>query len=257
MKLKRIGFSRFISREWLDLVARTMIETGDAEKAQSRLKGYFSEESLGEVARRKTLDVLSRIWIRVPEHDTEFRDRGLDLFQRVRPDERLWLHWGMIIVAYPVFLDIVVITGRLLGLQGEVTSGQIRRGIVSEWGDRTTLTRSVNMILQSMRDWRVLMKNENQNPHTQPRKIESENVDVNLWLIEAVLRAEDTTTLPVTRLERHPALFPFNIKLSRSKLLESKHFELSQQGLNRQMISLRMSSGSMDCTRDTALSSGG
>ena len=240
MKLKRIGFSRFISREWLDLVARTMIETGDdVEIAQSRLKDYFSEESFGEEAKRKTLDVLSRIWIRAPEQDTEFRDRGLDLFQRVRPDERLLLHWGMILVAYPVFLDIVVTTGRLLGLQGEVTSGQIRRGIVSEWGDRTTLTRSVNMILQSMRDWGVLMQNENRTPHIQIRKIKSENVDVILWLIEAVLRAEDALMLSVTRLERHPALFPFDIKLSRSELLESQHFELSQQGLNRQMISLR------------------
>ena len=239
MKLRRIGFSRFISREWLDLVARTLIETGDAEKAQSRLKDYFGEEALGEVARRKTLDVLSRIWIRVPENHREFRDRGLDLFQRVRLDERLWLHWGMILVAYPVFLDIVVITGRLLGLQGEVTSGQIRRGIVSEWGDRTTLTRSVGMILQSMRDWGVLVKNGKTEPNTQSRKIESENVGVNLWLIEAVLRAEDTTALPVARLERHLALFPFNIKLSRSELLESTYFELSRQGLNRQMISLR------------------
>jgi hypothetical protein len=145
----------------------------------------------------------------------------------------------MILVAYPVFLDIVVITGRLLGLQGEVTSGQIRRGIVSEWGDRTTLTRSVNMILQSMRDWGVLTQNEIRKPHTPSRKSESENKDVILWLIEALLRALDTTALPVTRLERHPALFPFNIKLSRSILLESKTFELSRQGLNRQMISLK------------------
>jgi len=238
MKLNRIGFSRFISRAWLDLEVKTLIETGDVEKAQSRLKGYFSEESMGEVARRKTLDVLSRIWIRIPEKDREFRDRGLDLFQRVRSDERLWLHWGMILVAYPVFLDIVVITGRLLGLQGEVTSGQIRRGIVSEWGDRTTLTRSVNMILQSMRDWGVLIQNDNRMPHIQSRKIESENMEVNLWLIEAILRAEDIKTLPVTRLERHHALFPFNIKLSRSELIESKHFELYRQGLNRHMITL-------------------
>ena len=48
MKLKRIGFSQFISREWLDLVARTMIETGDdVEIAPYRLKDYFSEESFG------------------------------------------------------------------------------------------------------------------------------------------------------------------------------------------------------------------
>lgn len=237
MKLRRIGFSRFISREWLDLVARTSIESGDAEKAQSRLKDYFGEEALGEVA-RKTLDVLSRIWIRVPEKQRGFRDRGLDHYQRVGPDERLWLHWGMILVAYPVFLDIVVITGRLLGLQGEVTSGQIRRGIVSEWGDRTTLTRSVSMILKSMRDWGVLVENMKKKPYTQSIKHESDNVDVNLWLIEAVLRAEDTTTLPVTQLERHPALFPFNIKISRSEILESQYFELSRQGLNRQIISL-------------------
>ena len=110
---------------------------------------------------------------------------------------------------------------------------------MSEWGARSTLTRSVNMILQSMRDWGVLKQNENRTPHIQPRKIESKNVDVNHWLIEAILRAKDTTTLPVTQLERHPALFPFNIKLNRSKLIESKYFELSRQGLNRQMISLR------------------
>ena len=75
------------------------------------------------------------------------------------------------------------------------------------------------------------------NPASQPEQSE-ENMDVNLWLIEAILRAEDTPALPVSRLERHPALFPFDIKLSRSELLDSKHFELSRQGLNRQIITL-------------------
>ena len=239
MKLKRIGFSRFISREWLDLVARTRYETGDAEIAQDRLKEYFYEEPLGEEARRKTLDVLTRIWIRVPEKHVDFRDRGLNLFQRVIPDERLWLHWGITLVAYPVFWDIAVLTGRLLRLQCEVTSGQIRRGIVSEWGDRTTLTRSVNRILQSMKAWGVLVKKDNDKAYTWSRKNESNNLDVILWLIEAVLKAEETITLPVTSLERHPALFPFKIKLSRSELMESKRFELSKQGLDRQMVSLR------------------
>lgn len=239
MKLKAIGFSRYISRQWLHIVARTMCEQSDPNKVQGNLRELFENEPLGKEAKRKTLDVLTRIWIRIPNEHKEMRNRGLDLYRKVDSNERVWLHWGMSLNAYSIFRDIASLTGRLLSLQGEVATGQIKRGIVDKWGDRTTLTRSVDRIIQSMRDWGVLTRKDDEKIYTGSKKYKSDNLNLQLWLLEATFRAQETTVVALLSLIRHPALFPFKIDIPYSELIESNQFELSQQGLDNQVLRLR------------------
>lgn len=239
MKLKRIGFSRYIKRNWLDQTALTLSKHEDRNDAREYLEAWFVTEDLGKEAQRKTIDVLTRIWIRVPKDQIEFRDIAGSLFPKVTKEDRLWLHWGMMLVAYPIFRDVSHIMGRLLSLQGEVTPGQVKRGIFSEWGDRNTLIRSVERILQSMEEWNVINPLEGVKGYKINDRLTTENLDICLWITEALLRAENKLGTSIREIVKHPSLYPFDLKLNLQEVKACKRFEVYVQGLDKQTIRLR------------------
>lgn len=239
MKLKRVGFGRHIRLRWLDAVAGKMYEHRDTTLVRKYLEVLLEKDILGNEARRKTIDVLTRIWIRVPHTLEELRDQALNAFIEIEPHERIWLHWGMILNSYPIFYDVVSAIGRLLSIQGEVSTGQIRRAIIEEWGDRTTIRRSVARIIQSIKDWSILQNTEKESKYIALTNLTSTNTELQIWLLEAALRAEKSNSIPLSQLFRIPALFPFKVQVPYTELYNSKKFEITQQGLDIQMISLR------------------
>jgi hypothetical protein len=74
------------------------------------------------------MTVLMRMWVRVPKEHRQLHQNAIKLFNIVQHQDRIWIHWGMILLAYPFFRDVASTVGRLMLLQGEVTSSQIHRG---------------------------------------------------------------------------------------------------------------------------------
>jgi hypothetical protein len=236
MRLKRIGFSRFIKKTWLDGAALSLRETENQDDAREYLERWLIGEDLGKEAKRKTIDVLTRIWIRVPDDQLDFREKGKKLYFELKNPERIYVHWGLMLIAYPIFHDVASTIGRLLSLQGKFTAGQIKRGIIKEWGDRTTLTRSVERILQSMIDWDIIKKNAKTKEYNNTKKIKTENAKLKLWITEAILRSGEKQAFSIHELERHPSIFPFEYEIPIKEVKESEQFELLVQGLNNQTI---------------------
>jgi len=70
--------------------------------------------------------------------------------REISQEERLWIHWGLILLRYPCVRDISSIIGSLLDLQGKVRFSDIRNRIVKHWGDRSTIGRAVQMAAKTM-----------------------------------------------------------------------------------------------------------
>jgi hypothetical protein len=211
---ERIGFDRKIHLSWLNLVAGVVRDSKDIAVVNAALDRALAVEVRGSEARRKTTNVLTRIWLRVQEAHQSLRDEALDLWANVTAPERVWLHWGLALLAYPFFRDVVATAGRLIRLQEEFTLAQVHRAIVSRWGERATLKYAVPRVLYSLSDWKILTHlDQQEGRYAIAGKCESGNPEMALWLLEAALRTYPADALPLYDLQRLPELFPFAVTL--------------------------------------------
>jgi hypothetical protein len=60
-----------------------------------------------------------------------------------------------------------------------------------------------------------------------------------LWLLEALLRSGEVSSVPVEQLFKLPQGFPFELDLPYSKLRQCKNFEIQRQSLDLEMVSVR------------------
>ncbi len=106
--------------------------------------------------RGKTLTVLTRIWLTVPEQVESLRDRALKCLAAANGENRLAVHWAMVVATHPFFFDVATHVGKLLALHGHANRSQIKRRMTESWGDRSTAERTIQDVLKSMAQWGVL-----------------------------------------------------------------------------------------------------
>ena len=247
-----IGVDRRIRLAWLDRTAEIVGEAlrqaspgEDADPAVlSAVRAALNQALAGEIrgtdARRKTVTILTRIWLRVPEAHRALRDEALSLWPQVPDAGRLWLHWGLALLAYPFFRDVATTVGRLLRAQDRFTLAQVQRELVARWGERTTLDYAVPRAISSLADWGVLASSEDGRGIYQgtPARV-SPHPELPVWLIEAALRSSPGATLPLYDLLHLPALFPFRLDIGLDQLYASSRFLILHNGDNEPLVTLR------------------
>lgn len=204
----RIGFDRLIRLRWLDRAALLAAELRDADKLHRAVLAQLAGELPGAKARLNTASVLTRIWWRVPEEHVPLRDEALAQIQRCAPEERLMYHWGMCLLAYPLFRDVAATVGRLLRLQGMVRQAQVVSRISAEWGNRSTLETAVPRIVRSMADWGVLAAAGEKGAYQAAPLLAPTDAQTISWLLKSVGRLRDTEA-PSGDLLHGVELFPF------------------------------------------------
>lgn len=235
-----IGFDRKIEIEWLDAIAAQAAAGVSAEEAREYVWRLLAGIVAGETthdARGKTLTVLSRIWLFVPKDARDLRENALKLFSGTSPSNRLPIHWAMTMAAYPFFLHVAENVGKLVRMNGEATLSQIVRRMLDAWGDRSTLPRATQRVLRSMVQWGVLHDSGSRGQYV---------------LSEARIKVDDDTAelliigllwglgrgVPTQQLLSHPALFPYDIRLSSNKMSRSPRFQLHRQGDRTDFVEL-------------------
>jgi len=237
---ERVGFDRKICRAWLDLTAEVVCGTVDPAAVNVALNQALSTKIRGSDARRKNINLLTRIWLRVPEAHRPLRDEALTFWPDLTGEERLWLHWGLSLLAYPFFRDVAATVGRLLYLQETFTAGQVHREIVASWGERTTLQYAVRRAISSLAEWGVLKAGKDgRGPYTAVPPLTPPNPELPLWLLEAALRARRVDAMPLYNLQRLPELFPFDLDVGVSTIHRSRRFLIVWEGGDTEMVVLR------------------
>jgi hypothetical protein len=237
MNNRRIGFDRELNLDWLDLTAGLVQGGLDIHQTRQELTARLANEVPGKEACRKTVTVLTRIWSRVPQEHQTFQAEALALLPRVAPEDRLWLHWGVSLLAYPFFHDVASTAGRLLNLQGEFESTQVLRRMQESWGQRTTLERAVPRLLRTFVNWnvtRAIPSAGHTYQATPPRQ--TSDAAVTLWLLECLLHDRQ---LPLAELIQSPAAFPFDLTDYAASVRRSDRFEVNRQGLDLEMVAPR------------------
>jgi len=244
-----IGFDRRIDLEWLDAAAAQA--AAGAPTAEIRaylwnlLAGVVSGDKVNS-ARGKTVTVLNHIWGDVPESGASLRERAAAQLVGSTADERLALHWAMMVGTYPVFTDAAAAIGRLLMLQGSFTLAHLTRRLFGAWGERSTLERAGQRIIRSMIQWGVLRDTATRGMYEAVPRRRAVGSGVGAVLIEGLLVDAEEASLPLDQLLTHPALFPFHLGLNASHLRGASQFRMHRQGLDSDIVELRYPSAGAD-----------
>lgn len=236
--LPKIGYERYVARDWLDQTAQWVISGKSREELHELIDDYLASFIQGVTSKRKTKNVLFGAWVKVNAQDALFREEAKSLFLQANTQEKLAIHWGMLISGYPFFLSLSRILGRLFRLQESASKSEIMRRCVEEHGDRDSVRRAAERYLQSLLEWGVL--SSNQQGLLQPTPvIPLYNQALVTWLLPAVFFSGDRERLSVDDLFADPVWFPFSLQTTDFLIPSSQTIEIVHQGVSETLLALK------------------
>jgi hypothetical protein len=241
----QIGFSQRVQLDWLEQTAALVLAGQTREQIEATLQERLRDKlSIGGTAQRgnreKAITILLKTWVSVPTWLQPFRDDGLGILRRLPPADRIAVHWGMTMAAYPFFGAVAETVGRLMRLQGTCVAAQIQRRLREQLGERDTVARAARRILRCFVDWDVLQETREKGVYQASPARPVPDKQLAVWLIEAALLAQGTDTRVLQTLLQTPTLFPFRIpRLYAADLKGQGRVDLFRQGLDEDMVVLR------------------
>lgn len=247
-RLKQIGLDRLVRLVWLEKVSTLVLAANDTKTIKSilqdELAGAFrsaNKDVRGSLD--KTITILLKVWLLPPKNLKSLRDEGLELLKRTSSVEHMVIHWGMISAVYPFWSSVAAQMGRLLKLQGTVTSVQIQRRIREQYGERETVSRRTRYIIRSFLDWGVLQETERKGIYKAQKALLIDDIRLVAWLVEAALYVRESGSIPLKELVDSSALFPFQITSARAESLvaTSPKLDFLRHGLDEELMMLKKS----------------
>lgn len=210
----KIGFNRRVELEWVEYTANLVLAGLDKDAIHRELNSMLSTKlSIGSEAvrgsREKTITILTRIWADVSVPLKPMRDAGLTYLRTVRAEERLPVHWGMTVTAYPFWGVVADMVGRLLRLQESVGIAQVQRRVTEKLGERETVLRSTRYVIHAFVDWGILEKANETGMYCQGKTWLISDLVLLAFVIEAQLRSLGKSSARLDTVLQSPALFPF------------------------------------------------
>jgi hypothetical protein len=233
--IPRIGFDRFVQFDW----ALMALQVGSGTATLSELNDVVSIQLSGVESRRKTIDILKRLWISPFSTSEMFAQRGLALHHTLGDGVALPLTWGISISTYPFFGKVSDVMGRLFSLQGDCSIPEVQRRIAEIYGDRDGITRAVSRIIQTQINWNVIQRIDGSKRLIKSPSLLISNDDLTAWLIEAAIRYIGKP-ISVPTLQSLTVTYPFSIDRSLAYILSnSPVLELRTEGANNHFVALR------------------
>jgi len=208
-----IGFGKKVRALWLDLALDFVADGVSFEDAKPMLSEVVRNDNPGIDAIRKILVGVNRVWFNPPDYCRATRDAAVALFQRDdRPNQRVVLHWGMSIAAYPFIGAVGEAIGRLFRLQETASIRDVKRRVGERFGEREFVERIVRFDVSSFLDWGVLVAAGRKGDYMAAKPIPVSNPSHTSWLIEALLHTRSEGGLSLSQIRGHPLLFPFALE---------------------------------------------
>jgi len=239
-KKTTIGFDRTIHIEWLDIVA-ARVSRGEPPSETRKVLWQFLEDlvpgNTNNSGRGKTLTVLTRIWLAVPEQIEPLRDSALKCLASANGENRVAVHWAMVVATHPFFFDVATHVGKLLALHGQANRSQIKRRMTESWGDRSTLERTIQHVLKSMAQWGALKPGSEKGSLVAAHNPIQASEEIAEILVHGVMLSQGRG-MSLSQLISHPAIFPFKLQLNAVTLRKHPSLRVQRQGDQSDFVEL-------------------
>jgi len=234
---KGIGFSRTITLDWLDVTASLCVQEIKPIEIRAHLAETISGTVHGTEAQRKTIDVLSAIWVKTEKSAPQIRQEALAIFPTLTSsEERFWLHYGMTLVCYPLFRKCVAAIGQVSRTEELITRKMIKDRIAGDYGHLGALDRSVERIIASLTNWGALANTDQRQIYRIQLRCISSYEKLQSWLLTCAIYAHPSEGIPFDDLIHLPGLYPFNLTIGVDNLRKDVRFEVQRQGGGLEMV---------------------
>ena len=221
---KAFGFTRTIKLSWLDKVVELMFEGLTIIEIKEQLDDYLGFEIKDKTNIGKARNILVKIWVDVDESNRGIRDTALSLYKKF-PDYAIALHWGMMLLAYPIFSDLCRLVGRTNELSDVITLKQIQKKLYDEWGESSTLYYSIQKLMSSLKNIGVLSLEKAGTYKVQSHKIECP--DVVDFLLSIFMKIDGGSYYTFNDICSSIYMFPFEYAVSKEQLMLDDRFNVT------------------------------
>lgn len=224
---KMVGLSRNLKLQWLNKVVELVLEELSEQEIKDQLNEYLSFEIESSINIRKTREILMNIWVYDSELSNKIKDSALELIKSY-PEYDLAIHWCMMMAAYPVFVDMCKLIGKMSEFQDEITLAQLKQKLFDEWGERTTLFHSIDKLVATLKALDVMVCDRPGKYHIKTHKVS--NPKVVAFMVYAMMLVDDSGYYTFTDINSSTYLFPFEYEMEKETLFEDDRFAMNNFG---------------------------
>ncbi len=224
---ERIGLTNNVTLEWMELVANCRISGKTQEEAYPVLNEKIAE-SIRSPGNQKRIRVsLFNMWYRPEDW---FLEASTDAANGLPTDERIPIHWALLLKRYQVFFDLCTVIGGLYEFRDDITLAQIRNRIFEKWGARDTLQNCLPKNLQTIRELKAMIPSGTLGTYNR-NIMTMENPQVMQLLCAAIIERSGKEYMTWEEIIQHPALFPFRISnTTQADMAACDHLTLERMG---------------------------
>lgn len=228
MAKKMVGLSRAIKIEWLNKTVDLVLEGMAPENIKEALNDYIGFEISSKDNIRKSRDILMNLWVYPfeDENANQIRQWALEAI-RNGSEDKLAMHWCMLLLYYPVFVDVTGMVGKLSTMQDTFSLAWLKDKMFEEWGERTTLFHSLDKIMQTLRQ--IGAVNSKGGNYT-INHFEIKNAETKRILLKTILALKMQAYYEPSELASVPQMFPFEYEVDSELVFGSDDFELGNFG---------------------------
>ena len=240
----KIGIKQGLRKEWLDKTINLKLSGLSDKEIRDELMAYMSDKldngSIGIRGKQTTkiaVSMMSKIWIKPDDELLSFRDALLKI---AVVDNYLQCHWAMLSAVYPFWYKVAQQAGRLLNLQEQTSKAQIIQRIKEEYGDRSSVIRSAQRVIQGFLAFGVIEESEHKNYYSSANPINC-NYEMTILLYEAALHVDKEGKAALGLLKNNPAFFPFQLPVLTGDFISqhSNTIDVVRYGLDDELLKLR------------------
>lgn len=224
---KMVGLSRNLKLQWLNKTVELYAAGLSEAEIKEQLNEYLSFEISSPTNLRKTREILMNIWVYENELSKKVKGEAAALINKDQ-DNSLAMHWCMMLAAYPVFVDLCNLIGKMAEFQDEITLAQIKQKLYDEWGERSTLYHSIDKLIATLKNMEVLVCDKPGKYRINKHKVMDQKVIV--LMIYMLMTIDDSGYYTFLDLNSSSYLFPFLYDVKKESIMEDERFVFNNFG---------------------------
>ncbi len=238
---KGIGFDRNIRVSWMDTVAVERLASDDVGVIRDRLMVFLETDLASREGRLKTARLLAKIWHGTAATSPAIHAEALRLFATAETaGDRIWLHYGLTVLAFPFFRDVASTVGRYTRHGDEITSAIVRQKMFADRGQIAIIEKSAERSLFLMRQLGLLGIGSKPTSYVAcPSALTTRSPELETWLLAALVAAQPGGQIAADDIFRLPELFGFNLTVGLDAVRRSPLFEVQRQGSSWDLVRAR------------------